>query len=117
MPQIFQNDARQLEVGRCVCVSCGKLHIKRRQQTQRLPATFATVNAISRGPAPRPQSPAVRDNSSGNGSANVKSRRQQQKFNKMETIKCTELQTPEMVHQGLRFLAHLFWPLALAVTN
>jgi len=100
-----------------VCVSCGKLHIKRRQQTQRLPATFATVNAISRGPAPRPQSPAVRDNSSGNGSANVKSRRQQQKFNKMETIKCTELQTPEMVHQGLRFLAHLFWPHALAVTN
>ncbi|BFF96883.1 uncharacterized protein DMAD_05417 [Drosophila madeirensis] len=59
-------------------------------------------------PRPAPP-PAVRDNSSGNGSANVKSRKQQ-KFNKMETIKCTEfeiLDLPQKTCPISRFLLQL----------
>jgi len=90
----WRKTARGRCVASCGCVeSCILNADSKRKDCQRL---LPQLMQFPVAPPPSTSSPAVRDNSSGNGSANVKSRRQQQKFNKMETIKCTELKTPKM---------------------
>lgn len=89
MPQIFQNDARHEGAAPrlacvlwdmskcallCVCV-CEKLHIKRRQ-SQRQQQCWQSGLGVAETFAQLMQFPEatrlLRDNSSGNGSANVK---------------------------------------------